>query len=97
MNQVEVAPKQQSGVDLCVEWIKAGYIEQRPTINKNMSSYGMKSLVETWSEQYVTNDEFIQAMLNCGYRAQQTSRGSPNFFFNWKYCKGHDWYSVQNK
>jgi len=89
--------KSQNGIDTCTEWIKAGYIEPRATLNKKMSSYGMKALVEAWAMKYVTNEEFIQAMLNCGYRAQQTSRDSPNFFFNWKYAQGHDWYSVQNK
>jgi hypothetical protein len=86
-----------NGIEVCKEWINAGYIEPRSTLNKKINSYGIKHMVEAWAEKYVTNEDFIKAMVDCGYRAQQTSRGSPNFYFNWKYKGAHDWYSVQNK
>lgn len=84
----------ESKVELCKKWIDAGYIQPRKTINKTVSSYGFKHFVEYWAGEYITNEEFVQAMIEKGYRAQPSSEGSPNFLFNWAYGKGHDWYSM---
>lgn len=84
------------GIEICKKWIDAGHIQPRKTINKSMSSYGMKEFVERWSGEYVTNEEFIRAMVDKGYRAEK-SGASPNYLFNWSYTKGNDWYSVQKR
>jgi hypothetical protein len=64
-------------------WINEGFARPRKTINKNISSYGLKHLAERQVGSYISNEAMIQAMLESGFRAQQIS-GTPNYFFNVK-------------
>jgi len=64
-------------------WINEGFARPRKTINKNISSYGLKHLAERQVGSYISNEALIQAMLESGFRAQQI-RGTPNCFFNVK-------------
>ena len=82
------------GVEICKRWIDAGYIKPRKTINKSLSSYSFKHFVEYWAGEYISNEEFIQAMIDKGYIAKQIDVDCPNYFFNWAYANGHDWYST---
>ena len=64
-------------------WIKEGFARPRKTINKRISSYGLKHLAERQVGSYISNEALIQAMLESGFRAQPI-RGTPNFYFNVK-------------
>ena len=64
-------------------WINEGFARPRKTINKRISSYGLKHLAERQVGSYISNEALIQAMLESGFRAQQIC-GTPNYFFNVK-------------
>lgn len=64
-------------------WINEGFARPRKTINRRISSYGLKHLAERQVGSYISNEALIQAMLESGFRAQPI-RGTPNFYFNVK-------------
>lgn len=65
---------------------------KRKTINRNISSYGLKHAVERWLRSngsdayfcYVSNGALIMAALELGYDCVQCAHGSPNVFINIK-------------
>ena len=64
-------------------WINEGFARPRKTMNKSISSYGLKHLAERQAGSYISNEALIQAMVESGFRAQQI-RGTTNFYFNVK-------------
>jgi len=64
-------------------WINEGFARPRKTINKRITSYGLKHLAERQVGSYISNEALIQAMIESGFRAQQI-RGTPNYHFNVK-------------
>ncbi len=64
-------------------WINEGFARPRKTINKRISSYGLKHLAERQVGSYISNEALIQAMIESGFRAQRI-RDTPNYFFNVK-------------
>ena len=64
-------------------WI-ASHAHIRKTLNRRITSYGLKHLAERYANSYITNHSMVQAMLESGYRAKQIG-GSPNYFFNVKF------------
>jgi hypothetical protein len=69
------------------------YFEPRRTMNKSSTSYGMKHVLQYGgrafsldSDTYMTNGDFIVAMLLCGYRC--SFGRSINCHFNVKWKKG---------
>lgn len=64
-------------------WINEGFVRPRKSINRRISSYGLKHLAERQAGSYISNEALIQAMIESGFRAQQI-RGTPNYFFNVK-------------
>ena len=54
---------------------------KRKTINKRWSSYGLKHFVEEQIESYVSNGDFIAAMIICGFEYDNYEH-SLNAFFN---------------
>jgi hypothetical protein len=75
-------------VTVCREWLRT-QVMPRKTINKRMSSYGLKHRVEDWtsrssgtcSRKYVTNGAFIVAAQLEGYRVESIGDG-PNAWIN---------------
>jgi hypothetical protein len=57
------------------------HMRRRKTWDKSESSYGLKHACERARGRYVTNGDFIAAMLLCGYAA--------NFAFDKKRCASH--------
>lgn len=51
-------------------------------INRRISSYGLKHLVERYRKKYVYNGEVIAAMIKCGFKTSE--RIGPNCYFNIK-------------
>jgi hypothetical protein len=70
-------------------------IKPRKTVNKKQTSYGMKhflSLVLTRycenEHSYITNGEFISAMIMAGFQPVRLEHGGPNCFFRADYLTG---------
>ena len=49
-------------------WINEGFARPRKTINKRISSYGLKHLAERHVGAYISNEALIKAMLESGFR-----------------------------
>ena len=62
-------------------WINEGFVRPRKSINRRISSYGLKHLAERQVGSYISNEAMIKAMVESGFRAQQI-RGTTNFYFN---------------
>lgn len=61
-------------------------IKKKVTINTKNSSYGLKHIAERLMGEYVSNGNFIAAMILEGYKYKQHTR-SLNCFFNGDYKK----------
>ena len=66
-------------IDVVCEWIRSKLIRIK-TPNYDKSSYGLKHILEKDTGLYLTNNEFKDAMLMCGYEPV-----NPNDL-NWNYC-----------
>ena len=64
-------------------WINEGFARPRKTMNKRITSYGLKHLAERQAGAYISNEALIQAMIESGFRAEQV-RNTPNYYFNVK-------------
>ena len=64
-------------------WINEGFARPRKTMNKRISSYGLKHLAERQAGSYISNEALIQAMIESGFRAERI-RDTPNYYFNVK-------------
>ena len=64
-------------------WINEGFARPRKTMNKRITSYGLKHLAERQAGSYISNEALIQAMIECGFRAERI-RNTPNYYFNVK-------------
>lgn len=56
----------QEEIDLVCAWINDDLIP-RKTPNDSITSYGLKHILERDTKIYLTNNEFKDAMLMCGY------------------------------
>ena len=63
-------------------------IQPRKTVNKSQTSYGMKHVFSTilrnycnGHHSYMTNGEFIAAMITAGYEPIRLKEGGPNCYF----------------
>ena len=64
-------------IQTCIDWLKNKTIKK--TLNKNISSYGIKHILERELDTYVSNGCFIAAVIHLGipyYRIPE----SPNIF-----------------
>ena len=66
-------------VNVVCEWIKTNLIRIK-TPNYDKSSYGLKQVLEKDTGIYLTNNEFKDAMLMCGYEPVNPHE------LNWNYC-----------
>ena len=74
----EVRPDEVENAKL---WINAGFARPRKTLNRNISSYGLKHLAENYAGKYISNLALVQAMIESGFRAKLV-RLTPNYIFN---------------
>jgi len=72
--------KDSEEIAVCIKWI-TDYCEELKHINKKVSSYNLKHLVERESGIYISNGSFIQAAINVGLKILPDI---PNAFFNLK-------------
>ena len=70
-------------VELVRRWVveHGGHILRRKTINRRITSYGLKHIAEKWAGEYISNDSLIQGLISCGFTAKRIPN-TPNFFFN---------------
>ena len=61
------------------KWIKENILP-RDTVNPRHTSYGIKHILERDTEIYLTNNEFKDAMMMCGYMPSDENE------LNWTYC-----------
>ena len=66
-------------IDMVCDWIKTK-LNRIKTPNYEKTSYGLKHILQRDTGLYLTNNEFKDAMLLCGYEP-----ANPNTI-NWNYC-----------
>lgn len=66
-------------MDATIEWIQL-YISPRKTPLLDRTSYGIKHILQSDTGIYLTNNQFKDAMMQCGYMPV-----NPNSL-NWSYC-----------
>ena len=64
-------------------WINEGFARPRKTMNKRITSYGLKHLAERQAGSYISNEALIQAMIESGFRAEKIGK-TDNYSFNVK-------------
>ena len=82
MSATDLAGVDLPEIRLVKKWLVEKEVKKRKTINKKMSSYGLKHVVERWAGEYVSNDSLIEAFRLAGFEAEKCNYNSPNFFFN---------------
>jgi hypothetical protein len=63
------------------EWLEGGVYYRRRTINKRITSYGLKHIAERAIDAYVANGTCIAAVI-ASHFDYQLIPGSPNVWFN---------------
>jgi hypothetical protein len=64
-----------------LEWVSNGHASKRKTVNKTVTSYGLKHIIEKQMGTYISNDSCIAALKQMGFTATPIT-GTPNFYFN---------------
>ena len=64
-------------------WINEGFARPRKTLNKRITSYGLKHLAERQAGSYISNEALVQAMIESGFRAEKIGK-TDNYYFNVK-------------
>lgn len=85
----------------CTAWIQK-FARPRKSINFDITSYGLKHLVEVWpfedavwpdTRGYCSNGALILAALNLGYKfASVGNETSPNCCFNMRFNRNRKWH-----
>ena len=65
-----------------IAWVLSGHARKRKTINRRITSYGLKHVVEHAVGKYIDMDSFIEAMDELGFKKSKIRDGGPNYFFN---------------
>lgn len=60
------------------EWV-AKFITPRRTVNKDVTSYGIKHMIESYIGEYISNNQGKDIMLQCGYEPVDPNE------LNWRY------------
>ncbi len=74
-----ITNRTQEEIDIVYRWIDVNLFP-RKTVLTTHTSYGIKHILERDTGIYLTNNEFKDAMLMCGYKPS-----NPNDL-NWCYC-----------
>lgn len=64
----------------CKGWIKKFWVP-RKTLNRTFTSYSYKHAVEVWRGDYVSNEAFIVAASELGFKSLPAGFGSPNCYY----------------
>ncbi|MFH1997229.1 MAG: hypothetical protein ABII94_00865 [Patescibacteria group bacterium] len=84
----------QQEIEKCKKWI-AEWITPIKTINRKRSAYGLKHFTELLYG-YVSNDSFIDAAIQLGYKYVATSEKESDFYFNMSFVKTKNYYEKIN-
>ena len=82
---------EQLSMEAAEAWVRSGIIVPRKTVNKKISSYGLKHIAEQIQGTYISNDALIKAMQDAGYKATRL-QNSPNCFFNFSWTQRKKWF-----
>ena len=74
-----ITNRTQEEIDIVYRWIDMNLFPRKTTLT-SYTSYGIKHILERDTGIYLTNNEFKDAMLMCGYKPT-----NPNDL-NWCYC-----------
>lgn len=64
-----------------VDWYASGRAAKRATINRKMTSYGIKHIIERDMGVYISNESCIAALKSLGFTAKHVKE-TPNYMFN---------------
>jgi len=64
-------------------WVSKGCVSKRKTVNRKITSYGLKHMAEREMGVYVSNEALIQTLVLLGF-APHPIKGSPNCYFSIK-------------
>lgn len=76
----------------CMEWLELFTLSNKRPYNR-CSSYRFKHIVERWCGEYISNESFIEATLNAGYKIYPI-KDSPNVKIGLKFIDGNYWLRV---
>jgi len=68
-------------VEAVMAWVKQGRASQRKTLNRRITSYTLKHVVEKDMGIYISNNACIAALKQMGFMAKPIT-GTPNYYFN---------------
>lgn len=71
----------QDQVEKVRDWLCSGRVARMDSINRRVTSYGLKHVIEREVGMYISNESCIEGFKACGYKAQRV-RGTPNYRFN---------------
>ena len=67
-------------IEKVYDWIKKGFIKRKTPNYDCKTSYGLKHILEHDTGIYLSNNEFKDAMLMCGFVPADPDE------LNWRYC-----------
>lgn len=65
--------------DKAIEWV-GKYCREAKALNRNHTSYGLKDILAAYTGYYITNNQFKDLMLLCGYRPKNENEQNWEFF-----------------
>ena len=74
---------EQQEIEAVEAWISKGRVSKRKTVNRAITSYGLKHMVEKEMGVYVSNESLMQTFVLLGFTPHPV-QGSPNCYFNIK-------------
>ena len=72
---------EQTEIDAVKKWVSTGSAVKRTTINRKITSYGLKHIAEKDMGAYISNDVLIKTLTELGFTPSKI-RNSPNYYFN---------------
>lgn len=68
-------------VEAVMAWVQQGMASRRKTINRRITSYGLKHVIERDMGLYISNNACIAGLKQMGFTAKPIT-GTPNYYFN---------------
>lgn len=65
--------------DKALEWVEK-YCKEAKTLNQNHTSYGLKDILSAYTGFYMTNNQFKDLMLLCGYHPKDEYEQNWEFY-----------------
>ena len=72
---------EQTEIESVKKWVSVGNASKRTTLNRKITSYGLKHIVEKDMGVYISNEALIKALVELGFTPNKI-KNSPNYYFN---------------